>query len=452
MTIRFARNLRFSLGVGIAGLMLTVLSYGPAGAQVLNNRIVELLGNNCSGLGAVGGSANLGANLNAICAFPPTGSAGGAGGGGGASSVQASAASVLNRNIVARMEEERAEEGQEGAKASSMLMNPFGVLIPGLFRGTSMASPSSPSADSASGSFSFGNSGRWKGLGLFASGFVEALNRNVNVFQDGYKSTILGFTGGADYRFTKQLTAGLAFTYANTNGDFSNGGNFSTNSYGFTLFSQYLPTDKSFVQLTAGYTSNSYLVARNSSLTIPAPGGGRPLNAGGISSSNSNGDIFKLGVLTGYDQPIGRFTFGPRLGFNYANTHIHDYAEQGGTGLELRYGDQWVNSLQSVLGVQGTAALSTGFGVLVPQVNANYIHEFANSQRFINAQFVEDQRANPFQFRFQTDVPVRNYFDVGTGIVAVLPNGLQPFVNFRALVGNNQFNNYAGTFGVRLEL
>jgi len=157
-------------------------------------------------------------------------------------------------------------------------------------------------------------------------------------------------------------------------------------------------------------------------------------------------------VLTGYDQPIGRFTLGPRLGFNYANTHIHDYAEQGGTGLELRYGDQWVNSLQSVLGVQGTAALSTGFGVLVPQVNANYIHEFANSQRFINAQFVEDQRANPFQFRFQTDVPVRNYFDVGTGIVAVLPNGLQPFVNFRALVGNNQFNNYAGTFGVRVEL
>ena len=76
----------------------------------------------------------------------------------------------------------------------------------------------------------------------------------------------------------------------------------------------------------------------------------------------------------------------------------------------------------------------------------------ANSQRYINVQFTEDQRANPFHFRFQTDTPTRNWFNLGTGLVAVLPNGLQPFVNFRAMVGNNQFDNYAGTFGIRMEL
>ena len=30
--------------------------------------------------------------------------------------------------------------------------------------------------------------------------------------------------------------------------------------------------------------------------------------------------------------------------------------------------------------------------------------------------------------------------------------GWQPFVQFRAMVGNNQFNNYAGIFGLRVEL
>ena len=34
----------------------------------------------------------------------------------------------------------------------------------------------------------------------------------------------------------------------------------------------------------------------------------------------------------------------------------------------------------------------------------------------------------------------------------ILPNGWQPFVNFRAMVGNEQFNNYAGMFGLRIEL
>jgi hypothetical protein len=92
------------------------------------------------------------------------------------------------------------------------------------------------------------------------------------------------------------------------------------------------------------------------------------------------------------------------------------------------------------------------FGVLVHQVNADYIHEFANSQRLIGVQFTEDLRATPTRFAFQNEVPVRNYAYVGTGLVAVLPNGWQPFVNFRAMVGNSQFDNYIGTFGVRIEL
>lgn len=157
-------------------------------------------------------------------------------------------------------------------------------------------------------------------------------------------------------------------------------------------------------------------------------------------------------MVTGYDHPIGMFTVGPRLGINYSHTHIHNFEERGSTGLELKYDDQYVNSLQSVVGMQGQAAISTGMGVLVPQVNADFIHEFANSQRFLNVQYVEDLSPTPTKFRFQNDVPVRNYFNVGTGLMMVLPNGWQPFVNFRAMVGNNQFNNYAGMFGLRVEM
>lgn len=138
--------------------------------------------------------------------------------------------------------------------------------------------------------------------------------------------------------------------------------------------------------------------------------------------------------------PIGRFTLGPRLGINYSNTHIESYDEQGTTGLELKFDVRYVNSLLSVLDVQGQAAISTGLGVLVPQVNAGYIHEFANSQRFLNVQFVQDLQPTPTKFRFQNDVPVRNYFNLRTGLLMVLPNGWQPFVNFRAMVENNQFN------------
>jgi outer membrane autotransporter protein len=206
------------------------------------------------------------------------------------------------------------------------------------------------------------------------------------------------------------------------------------------------------VQVTGGYTRNNYLVARPANVTLTNQGGAPIVNKSDLASSNSNGNVFNLGLMTGYDHPIGRFTIGPRAGVNYSNTKIGDYGERGSTGVELRYDDQWINSLQSVIGVQGSAAFSTGLGVLVPQFNADFIHEFANSQRFITVQFAEDFRDNPTKFRFQNDVPVRNYFNLGTGLLMVLQNGWQPFVNFRAMVGNEQFNNYAGTFGLRIEL
>ena len=439
----------------LLGSIAFLFSQGPALAQTLNQQVNGLLANNCAALLQGSPSSVLAPTLAAACTAGPglTGSATSAGG--GAASVQASAVSILNRNIVARLDDVRNESGQamsSSSTASSLTMNPFGLLTPGMIRGFGVLSPVNPAGDGSSGSFATSSQHRLKGFGFFASGLVEALNRDVTTFQDGYNSTILGITAGGDYRFNRQTVAGIAVSYANTHGDFKNGGDFNNNSLGFTLFGSYLPTDQTFVQVVGGYTHDNYLVARNANALVTGVAGGpdRPLN--GIPSSSSNGNILRAGILAGYDHPMGMFTVGPRVGFNYTNTHIGDYSETSGGGLGLRYDDQWVNSVQSVLGVQGQAAISTSMGVLVPQANADYIHEFANSQRRITVNFVDDLRASPTKFAFQNDVPVRNYFNLGTGLVMVLPNGWQPFVNFRAMVGNEQFNNYAGTFGLRIEM
>jgi outer membrane autotransporter protein len=185
-------------------------------------------------------------------------------------------------------------------------------------------------------------------------------------------------------------------------------------------------------------------------VTSVAVGADRLVNS--IAASDSNGDVVTLGALAGYDHPIGRFIVGPRMGVNYSRTHIGDYAETGGGGIGLQYNDQLIHSLQSTVGILGSTVYSVPFGVLVHQINADYVHEFANSQRFIGVQFVEDLRATPTRFTFQNEVPVRDYAYVGTGLVAVLPNGWQPFVHFRAMVGNSQFDNYIGAFGLRVAI
>ena len=449
---------------------------GQPSAQTLDQAVNSLLSSNCFELRIRGGITDgLGDDLARLCATDVTGAANSTGG--SAASVQGSAASIQNRVLLQRLEQIYEEEDQKHARSSSMRLNPFSSLLSGFGGTSSVSSPFYATSTASGGSaatFSSGSQGRWNGLGFFASGLVESLNRDVTTFQDGYKSNILGITAGADYRFSKRVVAGLALSYSNTDGDFRSGGNFSTNSYGGLLFASYLPTDRTFMQVSGGYTHNNYLVARAASATRPftSVSGPSTLTQRGLPSSNSNGNVFNLGLMTGYDHPIGRFTIGPRAGMNYSNTKIHNFTETGsnatldrdgvspieGTGVELKYDDQSINSLQSVIGVLGSASFSTGLGVLVPQVNADYIHEFANSQRFINVQFAQDNRTiaehgtDPIKFKFQNEVPVRNYFNLGTGLLMVLPNGWQPFVNFRAMVGNEQFNNYAGMFGLRMEI
>ncbi|NOU09718.1 MAG: autotransporter outer membrane beta-barrel domain-containing protein [Nitrospira sp.] len=437
---------------------------GESSAQTLNQQVDNLLANNCIGLGLVGGTqpdtTGLGQSLSFLCDLPNQG--GGASqsantAGGGAASVQGSAASILNRTLLGRLKDLKEEERESTEQPSSMLFNSLGLMSMTQVGNMNVSSPFYASTSANGGSVAtFGTSsqGRWKGLGLFASGLVESLNRDITTFQDGYKSTILGFSAGMDYRFNKSVVAGLTSSFSNTNGDFRGGGTFSTNSYGFLAFAQILPTEKTFLQVTAGYTRNNYLVSRLATAQITVDGspppGLPPVRS--FASSNSNGDIASAGILAGYDYVIDRFLIGPRVGVNYSQTHIGSYAENGGGGIALAYDSQNIHSLQSIVGLLGSTAYSTKLGVFVHQVNADYIHEFANSQRLINVQFVEDLRANPTRFAFQNEVPVRNYFNLGTGLVAVLLNGWQPFVNFRAMVGNEQFNNYAGTFGLRIEL
>jgi outer membrane autotransporter protein len=96
-------------------------------------------------------------------------------------------------------------------------------------------------------------------------------------------------------------------------------------------------------------------------------------------------------------------------------------------------------------------AISTGFGVIVPQLNGNWVHEFADDRRSTSVRFVQDLRSDPTQFSFDTDAPDRNFFEVGAGVVLVLPHGYQAFANIRSIQGNDLIDSTAGSLGVRLE-
>jgi hypothetical protein len=72
-------------------------------------------------------------------------------------------------------------------------------------------------------------------------------------------------------------------------------------------------------------------------------------------------------------------------------------------------------------------------------------------RRAIDARLVEASPAVP-SFTFQRERPAGDWASIGLGVSALLPNGLQPFVQFATIQGNENFVSYGGTAGVRLGL
>ena len=135
---------------------------------------------------------------------------------------------------------------------------------------SSLLISTSPQSQAAADALAFSTQERWKKIGFYITGRVEALNRNLTTSQYGYRSNILGITAGMDYRFTKNLVAGAAFTYSNTHADLNtvNGGSFDINTYNPTLYAAWMPTDRLFVQTVAGYRHHNNSVSRPSMIRM----------------------------------------------------------------------------------------------------------------------------------------------------------------------------------------
>jgi uncharacterized protein YhjY with autotransporter beta-barrel domain len=291
----------------------------------------------------------------------------------------------------------------------------------------------------------------WRNVSAWGSGEFESLDKNVTTFEDGYHSNIWRVTAGADYQFTDRIVAGLAFDAYWQDGDFDGGGDFKNSSYGFLAYGSFLPFDRIYLQVAAGYARKTYDRDRIATFTQLNSDGSLNFSTvpfGTVVNADYSANEARVNALVGYEYPIGNVTISPRAGVDFYHLNFGTYSETGSTGLELTFHDDAQTSLQTRLGVQALASFSTGFGLVVPQASFDWMHEFENDQRNVQVSFVDDMRGK--QFTYQTEPPDRDWLEINAGVVVVLPNGLQVFGNYRTIVGNSIFDSQAGTIGLRV--
>jgi uncharacterized protein YhjY with autotransporter beta-barrel domain len=288
-----------------------------------------------------------------------------------------------------------------------------------------------------------------QGLSLFVSAGVFALNHHNNRFEDGYEAQLPTVTAGADYWFTPRLLAGVAFNYTNFDGTYDDGGGFDKDIFGPVLYATFLPLERAFVNVVLGYARNEN--SNDRKVVIPRindddPGLPVPPFIGHTAADYAE-DQYSAGLQAGYDHPIGSFTIGPRVGFALNYSEVDSFKEKGDTGGELRYSGLNQTSVQSSVGVAATVAVPIPNGVLLPQASFAWVHEYANDARNVDARFV-DASPSP-KFTFKRERPARDWANIAVGVSASLTNGLQPFVQFVTVQGNDNYVSYGGTAGLR---
>lgn len=279
-------------------------------------------------------------------------------------------------------------------------------------------------------------------LGLFVNGQFETGDRANTQLDPGYRAKTYGVSAGGDYWLTRKLLLGMSAGYGYTGSKLStNSSRLDIDAYTVSGFGSYTITDNTFVDFIANGTFNTYKSVRKIAY-IDAFG---PVNE--QASARVQGTQQRYSSTLGYDYPWRGWIFGLRGRGEYSRVAIDAYREQGADGLNLAIGEQSIISVTSGLGVVVNYALSTPFGVLSPQVNLEWEHEYQKNSRRISAHFVDDFSGSTFSVR--SGRPDRDYLNLRSSLSATLPNGGSAFIQYETVLSLQNESRHAFNAGVR---
>lgn len=283
--------------------------------------------------------------------------------------------------------------------------------------------------------------GRW---GAFVNLSYNRGDVDRTARQDAYDFYDYGALVGLDYRLTENFVLGAAVSHSYTKSEFERSlGEVEARTTGLGLYSTYY-IGSWFVDGFLSYGDVRYdtlrIVSIPSNTDVPA------INARAKASPDGKEWTASLGF--GYDYVRNAATVTPFLRVGYIRVRNDAFAESEPVeGLGLTVDERTVKSLQSALGARLSTNVSTGFGVLVPYLAAQWVHEFENDNPSIVAKYVND----PFNnfFVIPTEDPDRDYATITAGTSAQFANDLSAFIQIGTAVFLDDVNTWGVVLGLR---
>jgi outer membrane autotransporter protein len=287
-------------------------------------------------------------------------------------------------------------------------------------------------------------------FGVFVSGLGQFGSRDQTTTENGYSFNNAGFIAGADYRFTPQLIAGLAFGYTQSNTNFdtsalsASGQSLNGNLLQGNLYATYSVTDALYanaIGFIGGGNNNSqrHIALPNASDFV----------GDGIATGSFGSRIAGFTLAAGYALPYGAFVLTPIARFLYQHTGVDAFNEEGALGADLAFGSSSVNTVLTFLGADAQYTMPTPFGVLFPIARFHWAHQYSPGNTAVSVAYSNDPTSVLSNFILPGTPTSRNYFDLGVGVSLPFSSNGSAYINYDVILGINSTTYNSFTAGVR---
>ena len=312
-----------------------------------------------------------------------------------------------------RLAEGRSDGDQSAGGTISYVWDPRAEQLAGI-EGTERNAAAPQLAQAGQGNRSAGSFSVWtNGGGLWGNADGDPANDVVGFDQDTW-----GVMLGADYQIDRNWLVGLGGVYQDSNVDFEDGDQAEIDGFQVGGFVTYT-ADSGF------YGDGSFSVGWFDYDTQ------RQVQIGPFLQSTAEGEtdafVFTGALEFGYLWQAGGFLFQPLAGLEYTHASIDGFTETGADPFNLVVSDRDADSLESRLGFVASTELDLGGMMLVPEVRAEWRHEFLDDNDEVTAAFV-GQPGSSFTAigsEFGRDAAV-----VGAGLTLRVTDSIDAFVDY----------------------
>lgn len=294
---------------------------------------------------------------------------------------------------------------------------------------------------------------RW---GFFATGIIERGGASAQDARPGFDFHNASITAGVDYRFNDSFVAGGAVGYNQSNSSLDQSqGKVDVDGYSLNGYFTWYHNNDFYIEGSLVVDWLNYDLNRNIAYQIANVTGTGTTVVNQTASASPGGQQESLSLSIGKDFNRGAWSISPYLRGIYTHLSLDGFSETiqdpnaAGSGLGTSVDSRSINSALAVLGTRFSYTTSFDWGVLVPNAVVEWNHELKNDPQVVVTRFLADPTQTPIVI---TGQPAdENYFNLGIGLNAVLPQGRSGFLLWEHLTGYSGVHENRYSLGIRVE-